>query len=502
MVPPRPGLLLALMLVQLPWLGRPPHYDEANFLRLAAGAAADPWRPHAVSINWQGTTESAFHVLSNPPGIAWWLAPWVDAPVWAQRAAMLPWLALALVGAWWLGERFQGSGLRGALVLLTAPIVVLSTAALLPDAPLFACTLAGVGGFVAAVDRGARAWPWALLAGAAALFRYSGLALAPLLAWYAVRHGRAPWVALWAWAPLALLGLHDLHAYGSWHLLAMFGFQSVANTGGDWLHKAAAAVAMLGGAVALPLFGWGVRHVLGAAAGAMLAAPFGVLGAAFGALGGAALATASARDEDGRFLGAWAAGGLVFLVALRFVATRYWLPFLPAVLLAFPRARRMGLAVAVQGTLALGLLADDAFSARAQETLAAAVAGLGPAGAFTGHWGWQHALETRGWRPLDEGDRAEAGELVALPRQAWPQAVDVPCAELVWEGSARPPVPWLPRGYTEAGRANLHANWIAGPPPVRTVAPWTFANDPYEQVRVCRDGLPAPPATQEPERGE
>lgn len=497
-MPPRLRLLLALVLVQLPWLARPPHYDEANFLRLAAGAAADPWRPHAISINWQGTTEAAFAVLSNPPGIAWWLAPWVEAPVWAQRMVMLPWLVLSLLGAWSLGERFQGGGARGALVLLTSPIVILSTAALLPDAPLLACTLAGVGGFVGAVDRGGRAWPWALLAGCAALFRYSGLALAPLLAVYAMRHGRAPWVALWAWVPLVLLGAHDLHAYGDWHLRVMFGFQAVATTPGDWLHKAAAAVAMLGGAAAIPLFRWRPSLVVGAAFGAALAAPFGALGAAFGALGGAALGAGSLRDEDGRFLATWAAGGLLFLVALRFVATRYWLPFLPGVLLAFPRDRRVGWAVALQGTLGLGLLADDAFSAAAQVTLADAAARVGPPGVYTGHWGWQHAMEARGWTALDEGRRAPPGALVALPRQAWPQPVDVPCSEVIWSGVARPPMPWLPRGYSEAGHANLHANWIA--PGTRTVAPWTFANDPYERVRVCRD--PSPPAAEEAQREE
>lgn len=427
-------------------------------------------------------------MLSNPPGVAWWLLPVIDAPLVVQRAWMLPWLALALFGAWRLGERFAGGGARGALVLMTSPVVLLTAPALLPDAPLYACVLAGVGGFVGAVDRGGRAWPWALLAGCAGLFRYSGLTLAPLLAWYAVRHGRAPWVALLAWLPLALLGAHDAHAYGRWHLLAMFGFQSVSTTPLDLWHKAAAATAMLGGAAALPVFRWRLRHLVGAGLGAALAAPFGGWGAAFGALGGAALAAVDPRDEDGRFLGVWAAGGLVFLIALRFVATRYWLPFLAPVVLAARPGRWLVALVVAQTGLGTLLAVDETFSARAQAELAADVAALGPPGWFTGHWGWQHHLEGAGWSPLDEGRRAPAGTLVALPRQAWPQPVDVPCSVLVWEGAARPPYPWLPRGYTERGLANLHANWIAGPPPVRTVAPWGFANDPYERVRVCRDG--------------
>ena len=65
-------------------------------------------------------------------------------------------------------------------------------------------------------------------------------------------------------------------------------------------------------------------------------------------------------------------------------------------------------------------------------------------------------------------------------------SVDVACDSVVWEGAARPPLPWLPRGYSEQAHANLHANWIAGQPPVRTVVPWWFANDAYERVRVCQ----------------
>lgn len=501
-------LLAALVLVQLPWLGRPVDFDEANFLTLARGAAADPWRPHDVMINWQGSTERAFTVLSNPPGLAWWLAPVVDQPIAVLRAWMLPWLALAVFGARRLGQRF-GDGDLTALVLLTAPIVVLSAPALLPDAPLYACTLAGVAGFVDAVDRRRNALPWALLAGCAALFRYSGMALAPLLAVYVALRRRNASVGeillplLAGWAPLALLGVHDLHAYGAWHLRAMGSFQSVANTGDDLVHKGAATVAMLGGAAAIPLFRWRLPAVAGAIAGAALGWSWGWSGVGFAAAGGASLGAAvaaawpsggipaagtEADDQwrDGLFRAAWVVGGLAFLLLLRFAATRYWLPFLPGVLLALPLGRWARAWIAVSLTLGIALAADGYAQARGNQRLADEVASLGT-GVFTGHWGWQWALEQRGWRPLDEGERVPADTLVAIPRQAWPQRVDVACATLVWAGAASPPIPWLPRGYSERGAANLHAAWIAGPPPTRTIAPWTFASDPYERARVCRD---------------
>ena len=99
------------------------------------------------------------------------------------------------------------------------------------------------------------------------------------------------------------------------------------------------------------------------------------------------------------------------------------------------------------------------------------------------HWGWQWALEQRGWQALEEGSHPQGA--FAVPEAAWPQPLSVRCNVLLWEGVAAPPHPWLPRGNTEAGHANLHSNWIAGDPPIATVLPWSFAGDPYEQVRLC-----------------
>jgi hypothetical protein len=485
-------IFVALVALQAPWLEKPIDIDEANFMVLTRGAVADWWRPHAVTINWTGKTESSFDVLSNPPGIAWWLVPVAAAPLPLQRAWMFPWLALAIFGAWRLGLRF-GSGDETSLVLLVSPIVLLSTTALLPDAPLYACTLAGVAGYVDAVDHRRSALPWALLAGCAALFRYSGATLAPLLALYSLLQRQPPWSALGAWMPLALLGLHDWSAYGHWHLLAMTGFQLVRDTGPDVLHKLAAALAMLGGVAALPIFAWPWHAAAGAWVGAAIGSSYGWSEGAFAAAGGAGLACAfwflasAERRRDHAWLAVWAAGGLLFLVSLRMMAARYWLPFLPAVLLALPLGRFARLWIALSVVLGTALAADGYFQARAVRRLAEEAASYGTGGFFVGHWGWQWTLEELGWKPLEVGTRPPQGSTVAIVRQAGPQAVDVKCSKLLWRGEAMPPHRWLPRSYSEQGRSNLHSNWIAGPPFTRTVAPWSFADDPYEQAWVCQD---------------
>ncbi len=256
----------------LPFVTKPVHVDDANFLRLAQGAAQDPWRPHDVLINWQGTTERAFDVLSNPPGLAWWLAPVHDASEVVLHLWMWPWLALALWGCWRLGQVLvpasAGGGRAALLVLGTAPVVLLGAQSLTPDLPLFACTVAGVGGFLGSSRR---SWAWALLAGFAFWFRYSGVCLVPLLLFAGWQRGRLRDAAMVLLPPVLLLG-HDLAAYGQIHATAMVGFQAVSGSGQDLVRKTVASLAMLGGAGLLPLVSWNNRAVPGILVGLILGA--------------------------------------------------------------------------------------------------------------------------------------------------------------------------------------------------------------------------------------
>lgn len=494
--------LILLLGAALPLLGKPVHIDEANFLTLARGAAADPWRPHAVLINWQGHAERAFDVLSNPPGIAWMLAPLLGLPLWVSRAAMLLWLGLAVPAAARLGARAGGSGAAAALLIVGSPIGLWATGSLTPDLPLLALTLAGMAGLLGSGPR----WPGALLLGCAALFRYSGLALIPLVALWPWLHGRrreALLLGLLASLPILASSTHDLLAYGRPHLLAMVGFQSVADDDRALIRKAAALLAMLGGAGVLPVLAWGRPRAaaLGLALGAALGLGVGLLsnqggvalattilacGAGGATLGGAV----RARDRLDAFLLAWIGLGALFLLTLRFAATRYWLPFLPPVALLGLRSSGPRLVrVAVPLTLGLGALLclDDLRLARAQERLAADVLEVahGQRGLIAGHWGFQWHLQEAGWTPLEDDAAVPPGALLAVSADAWPQSPAEGCLEPLGRYSVDDPWP-LPRVHTIAGAANLHANLLSADPPVESYAPWGFGRDPLDTVTLWR----------------
>lgn len=522
--------LLVLVGLWLPFLGKPVHIDDTNFLALARGARLDPWRPHAITINWQGRTEPAFEVLSNPPGIAWWLAPMDGQPVWALHLWMLPWLLLAAWGAWTLGARFAGRPAAALLLLLGAPAAVLAAQALTPDLPLFACALAGMAGLTSASGPPWRAWPWALLLGATAIFRYSGLVFIPVAGLWALclrgrRGGRdALLLASAASLPILLLSLHDAQAYGRLHLLAMTGFQGVADSPREVFRKLAASLAMLGGGLLLPvlaasrpapaLLGLVGGLLVGAFAAtlsdhsgpAALATLFfcGAGGASLGGLlpGGRLGRPEERLDREALFLLLWALLGGLFLLKLRFTATRYGLPFfIPLVLLALRMARPGAIRLAVPLTLGLSALlaVDDLGLARAQERLAIQVDRIArqeieSPGLFAGHWGWQHHLEARGWRALEEDEPLPRRQILAISRASWPQEPGEGCRVLLERLVAPGPRGW-PRIHSWSGAANIHASAISAPRPVESYAPWTLAADPYDEVELwqgCRVGGPGP----------
>jgi len=494
----RPVLASILVMgLVVPFVRKPVHIDDANFLHLARGAAADWWRPHDVTLNWQGTTERAFDVLSNPPGIAWWLAPVHELSEPVLHLWMLPWLLLALWGCWRLGQVLvpasQGGGLASLLVLGTCPVVLLASQALTPDLPLFACTVAGIGGFLGARRH---AWPFALLAGCAFWFRYSGLCLVPLLLLAGWQRRRLAQAAAVVVAP-ALLVAHDLSAYGQVHATAMIGFQAVSDTPRDLLRKGAASVAMLGGAGLLPVIAWNSRSLEGAALGLVLGAAAAGLSQqsglplvatlVFATAGGATFSVLRQRHRDDLLLACWGLGGLAFLLLLRFSATRYWLPFLPAFALAAlrlaPGRRRLMVHVALSAALALSLSFDDQALARAQRDAARRVAqAVGQPGVFAGHWGWQHYLEAAGWEAIEEDGPVTAP--LAIAAAPWPQSpASDACLEQVLAFDIDDHS-WGPRVHTAAGGANLHAFLVSGSPPIETYAPWSFSDEPYERVVV------------------
>jgi hypothetical protein len=494
-------VLVAALLVALlaPFIHKPFHMDDPTFLRLAEGVARDPWRPQAIEINWIGTTEPAFAVLSNPPGLGYWLAPVRSGPEWLVHLWMSVWLVPLVWGARRLGQALAGDGLALVLLLVSSPIVVLAAQSAMPDLPLLACTVAGLGGFLTARRH---AWIWALVAGSSVLFRYSGLCVVLLVLAVGIQRGRFKASLAALAAPVALV-VHDLLAYDAVHLLAAAGFQRSGFPAWPAFRRTAAAIAMLGGAGILPVLAFRGRAVWAWACGGALLGLVAALASGHDVVQGTAtvahmiagavtLTAVRFKTADDRWVAAWALGGLAFFLGPLFAATRYWMPFLPALALAGlrlgPTRARLALAVALQAIVALGLSVDDFRLARAYRDAASELARMGP-GTFAGHWGFQHYLEQAGWKPLEAGSWPDS-ERLAVAWQAWPQPpAPGACRTIERTIELDDHFPG-PRVLSASAAANLHSYLIAPVPPreetVRSYAPWSFSDEPYDRVSVLR----------------
>lgn len=504
------GLLLAVVVGTLlfgQFLYKPVHIDDANFLRLAEGVARDFRRPHQVLINWTGTTVPAFEVLSNPPGVAWWLAPVLKQPIVVQHLWMMIWLLPTAWGARELGRHYiHDDGRACAWVLITCPVVVLSAQSFLPDLPMLACTVVGLGGFVS--GRGYKEG-WALVAGSAALFRYSGVLILPVLVVIAWRESRLRGV-LRCWpaiVPLAALAANDLLVYGKWHLPAMFEFQNhgYRKTPDTIVHNLVAAIGMLGGACLLPILvrqrGAGIAAVVGTVIGMNTAAVAqqnlvqGIPTVVFVSAGTAVLFLLIGQRSREWTLSIWAGMGLALMMTSRFAATRYWIPFLPAFVLLGLRCRRdrrtIEMAIAANILLSLGMSIDDFEFAECQRRVAMHVAAHFPRGQFAGHWGWQHYLEANGWTPL-QADSIPVGYF-AKSAVADSQPTDR-SACLVEVATFKLPDRWPgPRTHCRYLGATYHGGGRG------MYAPWTLTNEPYDTIVVYRPCGPAPPDHETPD---
>lgn len=490
------------------FLQKPVHIDDANFLQLAAGAAKDFRRPHLIPINWNGTTVPAFDVLSNPPGIAWWLAPVLNCPIWVQHLWMLIWLVPTAWGIRELGRYFcHDDGTKSIWVLLTCPVVVLSAQSLLPDLPLLACTVAGLGGFA---NRKGLPEFWAFVAGSAYLFRYSGCLIIGVLVVLAWRQSRWRGVArCWpSLVPMLALMLNDFLVYGKWHLLAMFAFQNhgYQKTPDTLIHNTVAAIGMLGGACLLPILVWqrGTKRSLLAGAWIGLNMVYmanqpiemAVPTVLFAAAGTTVLYLLVGPRSREITLSLWGCLGLLLMLTSRFAATRYWIPFLPAFVLLGLRCRTdrrsCEIAVAANILLSLGMSIDDFEFAECQRQAALYIASVAPEGQFAGHWGWQYYLEANGWTPLEA--RADVNGYFASSAMADPQSpsrstclVEV-CRFVLpdrWPG---------PRTHCRELGATYHGGGRGA------YAPWTLTNEPYDFITLWRSCQENPTATSQPQQ--
>ncbi|MBI2200004.1 MAG: glycosyltransferase family 39 protein [Candidatus Rokubacteria bacterium] len=474
----RTGLLLGLAtaLCLVPFAGKAFHVDDPPFLWAARQIQSQPTDFYGFRLNWFGAEQPMWEVATNPPLTSYYQAAAAALAGWSERALHLAFLLPALaavLGTYVLARGLCAHPALAALLALVNPAFVVSSTSVMSDIMLVAFWVWAAALWVRGLARESPA----TLAGAAclvalaALTKYYGASLVPLLFAYGLAARRRPgtW-ALWLLLPLGALAAYQGAALGLYGRGLVFDAGSYAGAfrsamGVPLWARGATALAFAGGGLATLAFlapwCWS-RRAVGYACAAAAAAMLAVVSA--GSIGGfplveaggvrwavvvqlglwglggltvVALAAADLwhrRDAGSLLLGLWVLGTLAFAGLMNWsVNARSILPMAPAaaILLARRLEQRGALAhgrlrwplllpLAAGAALALWVAGSDyslANSARQAAAVVHRLYGRGPGPLwFEGHWGFQYYMEAAGGRSVDwNGARPSPGEWLVVP---------------------------------------------------------------------------------------
>jgi len=186
------ALLMALVLLALvPFLNKAVHMDDPLFIYSAQQILRHPTDFYGFTVNWYGFDQAMHHVNQNPPLAAYYLAlvGYVAGfEEWALHAGFLLPAIGVMLGSYFLAWHLCGRPTLAAALTFVLPVTLLSSTTLMCDTLLLCFWCWSMACWL---DAERRHKPWkfviaGLCIAAAALTKYYGICLVPLLAAYGV----------------------------------------------------------------------------------------------------------------------------------------------------------------------------------------------------------------------------------------------------------------------------------------------------------------------------
>ncbi len=460
-------LTAVTLLCLLPFSGRAFHVDDPLFIWSGQQIAKHPLDPYGFQLVWDNFSEPMSEVTKNPPLTCYYVAAIGSIAGWSERAMHLGFLfpALALVlGIYRLSIRFTKSPLVAAAAAILTPGVLVSASSVMCDIMMLAFWIWAAVLWMEGLDSGKPAYLAisCLLLSLAALTKYFGICLLPLLLAYSIaRKRRVGWWALYFLLPIMLLLAYQLWTailYGH----AMFSdalnwaqTERVINGKASPVTSALIGISFAGGctlsALLLAPFLWTWRKlaaglVIGVVCGSALVlgwVSFGpyaeeivrqslrahlvttgiqlclAIAAGLGVLWISGSELRTWRDPDSLFLGLWVWGTFIFTAFVNWtINARSILPLIPAAGILMARRldklhsnsipqlhRRVALALVLSGVISFWLAKADADWANSAEQAAIFIhqqTENQPGTVwFQGHWGFQYYMQLMGAQPVD-----------------------------------------------------------------------------------------------------
>src|SRR5271167_86703 len=195
-------LTAATLLCLLPFSGKAFHIDDPLFLWSAQHIVRHPLDPFGFQLNWYGWQMSMSEVTKNPPLACYYAAAIGALAGWSERVLHLGFLLPALLtvlGTYRLAQRFTKSALIAAAATLLTPGVLVSASSVMCDTTMLALWIWAIIFWLEGLEANKQSYLLAsgLLMAAAALTKYFGICLVPLLFVYSLARQRR--LGPWAW---------------------------------------------------------------------------------------------------------------------------------------------------------------------------------------------------------------------------------------------------------------------------------------------------------------
>ncbi len=528
------GLVLAAL---VPFVTKPFHIDDPMTVWAAQHLREHPLDFYGYDVNWFGSREPMWKVTTNPPLVNYYLAAAAALVGWTEAALHLAFLlpaVAAIVGVYQLALRLCARPRLAACATLFTPAFLVCGTTLMCDMLMLALAVWAIVLWVEGMERNV-SWYLAgsgLLIALAALTKYFGVFLIPLLAAYGwMKRRQVGWwvsaflipivaLAAYEWMTVTLYGTGQLSRAAHWTVTtkprgvisyAASGFTALAFVGG-----------CLAGAVFFAPLLWRTRALVGFALGCAPVALALFAGDALlpgrpwlnetsrawlntqvylWAVGGLALLALPAtdvwrsRDAGAGLLALWVWGTFLFAGFVNWsVNGRSILPMAPAVGILL--ARRLERVAATNNRdrqtdrlicVGVGVLvamlvarADFLFASAAKRSAELTHAKYGGGDQtlwFEGHWGFQYYLEKLGARAVSAGESVpEPGDVLAIPLNNTNASPPDPKQSRLLETLLVPGPTWLTTTSYEVG-AGFHSSFW-GP------LPFVVGNVPPERVLV------------------
>jgi len=473
-------IAVVTVVVLLPFVHKPFHIDDPAYLWTAQQIVEAPFDFYGFDLFMNGIRVPMHIEMQNPPLVSYFLAAAALVAGWGElpmHAVSIAFTLAAILGTYTLAQRFCTNAWAVAFAMLSAPGFYISATTVMCDIPMIAFYVWAAHCWLTGYDRSRHRllFAGAVLIAMAAMTKYFGMTMIPLLFVYSVvQSGGLRKRQLHLLLPVAVLTAYELWTrdfYGRGLLLgageyvrnvSQFMPEGLAP---NWLVGLMFAGGSIGTIVIVGMASSGARTVVALSVSILVATLAAAtvlfllrpnveaisklsatnvwLGALFAALGILVIALAAIDflrnpGADSLLLGMWLGGSLLFCVAANWsVTVRALLPaVVPAAILmvrqleatqgaAVVRKRALRIVAASGCALALGMVVarGDTAYAQYERAMARALANVhersGSTGTlwFDGRWGLEYYLRTYGGKTI-VSDEVEVGDQIALPERA------------------------------------------------------------------------------------